>query len=396
MKRNLIIALILGICSFACDRDEITVAVYYFPNYHPSDARMNALNGDGWSEWELVKSATPRFEEHSQPRVPVWGYTDESDPLVMSKKIDAAADHDIDVFIFDWYWDNEGIYWERGLENGFLEAANNNRIEFALMWAMWDFYDMFPYSRGQPIEVLYPGKVDPETFERACDYMIEKYFKHPSYWKIDGKPYLSIYDLDLLIQSFGTVEAARSALDAFRDKARQAGFPDIHLNAIAWSPSSLVSEKNPAYPANTVEQLGFISVTSYVWIHHIKLPQLQTEYGYVKEEYFKYLENAEEIFDVPVFPNVSMGWDPSPRTNQDDHFGDFGYPFTNTISGNTPEQFYQALLEAKKRLLETQGPQIVTINSWNEWSEGSYLEPDTEFGYGYLEALREAFSPDIR
>ena len=74
--------------------------------------------------------------------------------------------------------------------------------------------------------------------------MIENYFKHPSYWKIDGAPYISIYDLDLLVKSLGTPEAARSALDTFRDRARQAGFPDLHINAVASKPSSAVSERS--------------------------------------------------------------------------------------------------------------------------------------------------------
>ncbi len=34
---------------------------------------------------------------------------------------------------------------------------------------------------------------------------------------------------------------------------------------------------------------------------------------------------------------------------------------------------------------------LVTINSWNTWSEGSYLEPHQEFGYGYLEAIKKVF-----
>jgi hypothetical protein len=37
-------------------------------------------------------------------------------------------------------------------------------------------------------------------------------------------------------------------------------------------------------------------------------------------------------------------------------------------------------------------PRLITVNSWNEWSEGSYLEPDTVFGTRYLEAVRDAMT----
>src|SRR5580698_8957023 len=76
--------------------DDITVACYYFPNYHPGDPRNDAWKGPGWCEWELVKNARPRFPGEHQPNVPLWGYGDESDPKVMEQKIDAAADHGID------------------------------------------------------------------------------------------------------------------------------------------------------------------------------------------------------------------------------------------------------------------------------------------------------------
>ena len=82
----------------------------------------------------------------------------------------------------------------------------------------------------------------------------------------------------------------------------------------------------------------------------------------------------------------------SPRANQADKFGNFGYPFTNTISGNTPERFREALEIAHKRLLARKsGPRVLTVNSWNEWTEGSYIEPDTAHGLKYLEAIRDVF-----
>ena len=84
------------------DKDKLTVAAYYFPNYHTDDARNTEFKGEGWAEWELVKSATPRFPGEHQPNVPAWGYTDEKDPKVMAQKIDAAVNHGVDTFIFDW------------------------------------------------------------------------------------------------------------------------------------------------------------------------------------------------------------------------------------------------------------------------------------------------------
>jgi hypothetical protein len=88
-----------------------------------------------------------------------------------------------------------------------------------------------------------------------------------------------------------------------------------------------------------------------------------------------------------------MGWDPSPRTNQDTEWhGRFGYPYSNTIVNNTPANFKAALRMTKDKLLaDPNGLRILNINCWNEWTEGSYLEPDTKHGMGYLEAIKEVF-----
>ncbi len=383
-----------GTSALPAPADDLTVACYYFGNYHPGDPRNEKNKGPGWSEWDLVQAARPRFPGHQQPKVPLWGYGDESDPAVMERKIAAAADHGIDAFIFDWYYYDDGPFLDRPLDRGFLQAKNHDRLKFALMWANHDWLEIQPYKRGTKQQLLYPGRVTPGNFTRICDHVIHAYFPQPSYWRIDGRPYFSFYDLTNLLENFGSVAATRAALDRFRAQAVAAGLPGLHLNAVVWGQPVLPGEKAPADAAKLIRELGFDSVTSYVWIHHVRLPKLQTDYNEVRDGYFKYWDEARRKFVVPYFPNVTLGWDPSPRTNQDDTYGNFGYPFMNTIAGNTPERFAAALALTRQRLLaDPQGPRILTINAWNEWTEGSYLEPDTIHGLGYLEAIKRVFPP---
>ena len=84
-------------------RSNYDIAAYIWPAYC-RDERTLMFWPDGIGEWQSVKSATPKFEGHTQPRVPLWGYQDESDPAVMEMQIREAKRHGVNVFIYDWYW----------------------------------------------------------------------------------------------------------------------------------------------------------------------------------------------------------------------------------------------------------------------------------------------------
>ena len=355
--------------------------------------------GNGWTEWELVKNAAPRFEGHQQPKVPAWGYTDEANPKHMAQKIQAAADHGIDVFVFDWYYYNDGPFLERGIEKGFYGAENNKLLKFGLMWANHNWVDIHPADSSSLLDedgpdVLYPGIITPETWDRMTDYLIATYFKHPSYWLVDGAPYFSVYDLTRFIENFGSVEAAQNGVAEFRKKVRDAGFPDLHLNAVVWGRTILPTEE--VIPRNQIEDLlteiGFLSTTSYVWIHHVT-PDFPTHsYNDIKEKYFDYADQFAGSIELTYFPNITMGWDSSPRTRQDQPWKNYRYPYTGIITDNTPENFKAALEQMKIFLGDNPGCQnTFIINCWNEWTEGSYLEPDTVSGMAYLEGIREVF-----
>jgi hypothetical protein len=372
--------------------DRIQVAAYYFPNYHP-DPRNAKWHGEGWTEWELVRMATPRFPGHAQPKVPLWGYQDEADPAVMARKIDAASDHGIDAFIFDWYWYEDGPYLQRALEEGFLKAANNGRMKFSLMWANHDWQDIHPATRSRPYKTLASGAVSRTAFLAACEHMIRTYFHHPSYWRVDGGLYVSIYELMSLVAGLGSIDATREALEQFRSMVREAGLGELHLNAVVWGVQLLPGEKKVTNANEMLDLLGFDSVASYVWIHHHRLERFpETPYGDVREKAKQTMETLTGQYRLPYLPNVTMGWDSSPRTIQSDRFDNLGYPYMPVLADNTPEQFEQALRDAKAFVEKTdRSPRIVSINAWNEWTEGSYLEPDTVYGMAYLEAVRNVF-----
>jgi Glycosyltransferase WbsX len=374
------------------------IAAYYFPNYHP-DPRNATVHGPGWTEWELVKRAVPRYPGQRQPRIPAWGYTDESDPVVMAQKIAAAANHGLDAFIFDWYWYNDGPFLERGLEQGFLKAGNNDRLKFAIMWANHNWSDIHPARllecQTGDYRQLYPGAITRQTFETAARHVITDYFHHPAYWTIDGAPYFSFYDLPELVRSLGGFAGVRDALAWFRGETRAAGFPDLHLNQVYWSQGILPGEAALRQPGEMLRGLGFDSVTSYVWIHHVPMTTFpETRYAWASQEYLRYWDKIEAEIDLPYFPNATMGWDSSPRTVASESFINAGYPFTSCLAGNTPAAFKRALRSIRRRLdlLPISRPKILTINAWNEWTEGSYLEPDTHYGMGYLQAIRDTFS----
>ncbi len=373
--------------------DRFEVGAYYFPNWHV-DGRNEQAHGPGWTEWELTQAARPRFEGHRQPLVPAWGYQDEADPAVMERKIDAAADHGLTYWIFDWYWYDDGPFLDRCLEQAYLAARNNQRVKFCCMWANHDWLNIHPAKYRDPRTVLYPGKVTEATFERLTDHVVGRYFTHPAHFNIDGRPYFSVYELGKLVESFGGVAQTRAALDRFRAKTVAAGLAGLHLNAVVWGRPVLPGESTPTDPRQLVADLGFDSVTSYVWIHHVGLPEMQTDYAWVQQRYFEHWQQMAADFDVPYYPNVSMGWDSSPRTVQSDRYDPAsGYPFGRTIAGNTPDRFEQALRATRQRLEPQAGPRVLNINAWNEWTEGSYLEPDTVHGLGYLEAIARVFPP---
>jgi hypothetical protein len=61
------------------------------------------------------------------------------------------------------------------------------------------------------------------------------------------------------------------------------------------------------------------------------------------------------------------------------------------IQGRTPVLF-EGLLRQAKAFCEEHDKPVLILGPLNEWGEGSYIEPCTEFGFEMLEAIRRVFA----
>ena len=193
-----------------------------------------------------------------------------------------------------------------------------------------------------------------------------------------------IYYLQNLLDGLGGVEGTVDAINWFRDQVKKAGFPGLHLQAVKRAEDSVfnvsgVDGNQPVNQTETILKMGFDSITNYQFVHITD----------VKRDYMEVLGDVEKIWqqmdELPIdyYPHVSVGWDNNPRY----------YSFRPIIMENCcPESFEKGLVKAKKYIDTHNLPApLITINSWNEWTECSYLEPDDVNGYGFLEAIKKVF-----
>lgn len=351
---------------------EYDVAAYVWPSCHHDGRFGDLLWPEGTGEWEIIKKGNPRFEGHYQPKQPLWGYGLDDDPRVMERWIDAATDHGVNVFIFDWYWFDNGPFLESSINNGFLKAGNNEQMKFYLMWANHDvrrnYWNVHRYK--DDTSLLWDGAVDLENFKTIVERVIRQYFKKPNYYMIDQKPVFSIFSIQNLLEGLDGIENAVAALDYFREETKKAGFPGLHIQLIGFG----VPGENQL---EQIERLGVNSITKYNWG------------GPHREDYLQWAMESDErrekwdaALSIPYFPNASIGWDDSPRFP---HKG-----AKDVVHYNKSPEGFAASMQKSKEYCDNHPDQakLITVFSWNEWIEGAYLLPDVKYGFGYLNAVK--------
>lgn len=358
---------------------EPELAAFYFPSWH-RDRRNDSWKHPGFTEWELVRDARPRFDGHRQPLVPQWGYFDESEPAVMSRSCAVAAEHGLSAFLFDWYWYQDEDFLNGALDRGYLAMARHP-LRFALHWANHDWRDVFPATPGTDATFLAPARVGPAEFQALTDDLIRRYLRHPAYWRVRGGAYFSWHEFGPFVDWMGGWEGAREALADFRGRARSAGAGELHLVCAGGGP--------PEY-LERLADVGIDSVTPYNWLHVLPLDQgLEIPYQQWRTLAERDRERYAGSLPIDYAPNVTMGWDSTARVAQDAELVVSTWPHLPVVVDNDAERFGQAVAAALA-WARRHGSPYVSLNAWNEWTEGSYLEPEEGTGMSFLHAMRDA------
>lgn len=377
------------------DSNKARVIALYLPQFHPIPEN-DKYWGKGFTEWTNVAKAKPLFRGHDQPRIPAdLGFYDLRLPEISEAQAELAKEAGIEGFCYWHYWFGNG---KQVLEMPFDRAVNSGKPDFpfCLGWANHDWTTK-TWEKGKGVskdtmifKQEYPGDDDyQEHF-----YRFLKAFKDERYIRVDGK-------LLFLVFNPFDLPNAKHFTELWNKLAADNGLNGFHFVATNAAPS--INNKNMFASFEQAFQdkidgtraMGFdaIMTTNQKYaelktagklrkIIHAAVRRVAPGLLIEKYPYKKIIDNLYTEIDArkDVYPQLLAGWDRSPRSGRK----------AIIYYGTTPETFEYAV-DKVLNTVKNKEPEhrIVFLNSWNEWGEGAYMEPDLKYGKGKIGVLKK-------
>ena len=354
------------------------VIALYLPQFHPFPEN-DEWWGKGYTEWNSVVRAKPLFKGHNQPNVPSdLGFYDLRLPVVREQQAELAREAGIEGFCYWHYWFGNGKQLMADIFDDVL-ASGKPDFPFCLGWANHSWYaknwnnNDTKGSDRLLIEQTYPGKKD---IRMHYEYVL-KAFKDPRYIKVGNKPFFMIFIADELPEDF---------IGLWNEWAREDGFDGIYFvgNAGAYVDASYYTEKgfSAVIKDRMREQLAdryshFTLGRAFRKIKGMFTVTAPNLFDY-KDCIKRFIQEQDDCRE-DIIPSLIPNFDHSPRS------GKYGY----IIKNSTPQLFGE-YAGKEFQIVSKKKNNIVLLRSWNEWGEGNYMEPDLQWGHGYLDALKEA------
>jgi hypothetical protein len=374
------------------------VIAFYLPQFQPIPEN-DEWWGKGFTEWTNVGKAKPLFKGHDQPRVPAdLGYYDLRMPEIREAQAQMARDAGIEGFCYWHYWFGDG---KRLLEKTFQEVLESGRPDFpfCLGWAneTWTNKSWEEGTRQMKKSILMKQIYNDDDCVKHFNAVLPA-FKDKRYIRVDDKPLFVVFKpLD--------IPNPQIIIDTWNRLAKENGLKGVYFVGIRQNmneserplffKNKIMITNTIAQKYNKILQMGFDAVNSrgYWRAECYALSVIDMFRRWIIRKLFrrfvilkckqsninKYLYTDEDRWEN-IYPTLMPNWDRSPRSGKK----------ARIYTESTPDLFRQQIEQALS-LIENKKDEnkILFLQSWNEWAEGNYVEPDLKFGKGYLNVLKE-------
>ena len=345
---------------------------FYLPQFHAMPLN-DKWYGKGFTEWTNVTKAIPHFTGHNQPQLPIdLGFYDLNDLTVMERQVELAKLYGIYGFCFHYYW----FSGTRLLERPIFKWLEHKEIDFpfCLNWANENWSKLWD---GRDKDILLKQELKNTDDARFFEDILP-FFQDPRYIKVKGRPVFIFYRPQLF-------ERARciAFTDFMRNRALKCGFPGLFMistNSFEFmdDPESWGLDAMLEFPPHGMISNGLRPKQLNCFVNPHFNGKIWDGGEYVEKRLFLNYKP-----DYKVFKGVFPSWDNTPRK---------AYSNAAVYDGVSPARYKQWLMDCIKftRARHDKDEQFIFINAWNEWAEGAHLEPDSRYGYAYLQATRDA------
>lgn len=352
---------------------ETKILAFHLPQFH-TFPENDEWWGTGFTEWTNTRNSKKLYAGHNQPREPLNDfYYDLSKPEDIAWEMDLAKQYGIDGFCFYHYWFNGKLLLEKPIK---LMKDLDNRLPYCFCWANEPWIRSWEGSKAVLIEQTYGGEND---WQAHFQWFLP-YFHDIQYIKKGNKPVLALY---------GTKNIAQcNEMILYWDRlCKQEGFDGIYVleektgfqDALYCEASSGYLEFEPLYTLkyqrSILQKLRDKIVRSLFNLIH-NTDCLMYSYDQVWKNILR--REHEQIDEKDVCLGGFVDWDNTARKRKN----------STWFYGATPGKFKKYLGGQLKNASKLEAP-FIFLNAWNEWGEGTYLEPDKKSEFKYIEKIKE-------
>jgi len=356
------------------------IIAFYLPQFH-TFPENDAWWGKGFTEWTSVKGAVPLFQGHNQPRVPYRNnYYDLTREETVIWQSHLAEQYGIYGFCYYHYWFDGKMLMNQPME--IMLQCKAVKTKFCICWANENWTRQWAAKNKEILIGQTYGSED--DWEKHFLYLLP-FLKDERYIKIDHKPIIIIYRPAI-------IPTLREMMTMWNKLALENGLEGIywgyqhpkysHINdkngdlfdfGIEYQPT-LAKAQQLKEPKWVIRK--FLNIASNK-LHFKPARWNSTALDY--DDVWHKILNREPV-DAKMFPGAFVDWDSSPRYKNRSSF------YMNV----TPSKFQMYLEKQIMHAVNSYHKDILFFFAWNEWGEGGYLEPDEKYGFGMLQAVKQA------